>query len=43
MYRFLLNMWIMGRVDTAFLQGQIAQGRITQQEYEVIIATSQIA
>ena len=43
MYQFLLNMWVMGRIDETFLQGQVTKGRITQQEYEMIIATPQIA
>ena len=42
MYQFLLNMWVMGRIDEIFLQGQVTKGRITQQEYEMIIATPQI-
>lgn len=41
MYQFLLNMWIMKRVDETYLQGQVTKGRITQQEYEMIIATPQ--
>ena len=43
MYQFLLNMWVMGRIDETYLQGQVTKGRITQQEYEMIIATPQIA
>jgi hypothetical protein len=43
MYQFLLNMWVMKRVDETYLQGQVTKGRITQQEYEMIIATPQIA
>jgi len=42
MYQFLLNMWVMRRIDEAYLQGQVTKGRITQQEYEMIIATPQI-
>jgi len=42
MYAFLLNMWIMKRVDEEYLQGQVSRARITQQEYEMIIATPQI-
>jgi len=42
MYQFLLNMWIMGRIDEAFLQTQVTKGRITQEEYEKIVATPQI-
>jgi len=42
MYQFLLNMWVMKRIDEVYLQGQVTKGRITQQEYEMIIATPQI-
>jgi len=43
MYRFLLNMWIMKRVDEAYLQTMVTKGRITQQaEYDMIIATPQV-
>lgn len=43
MYQFLLNMWIMKRIDETYLQGQVTKGRITQQEYDMIIATPQLA
>lgn len=42
MYQFLLNMWIMKKIDETYLQGQIAKGRITQEQYEMIIATPQL-
>lgn len=42
MYGFLLNMWIMKKVDEAYLQVQVTKGRITQEELEMIIATPQI-
>lgn len=42
MYAFLLNMWIMKKIDEAFLQVQVAKGRITQQEYDMIVATPQL-
>lgn len=42
MYGFLLNMWIMKKVDEAYLQIQVGRGRITQEEYEMIIATPQL-
>lgn len=42
MYGFLLNMWIMKKVDEVYLQVQVTKGRIIQQEYEMIIATPQI-
>lgn len=42
MYGFLLNMWIMNRIDETYLQGQMTKGRINQEEYEMIIATPQV-
>lgn len=42
MYNFLLNMWTMKKVDEAYLQEMVSKGRITQKEYETIIATPQI-
>nr|DAP87177.1 MAG TPA: hypothetical protein [Caudoviricetes sp.] len=41
MYGFLLNMWIMKKVDESYLQKRVAKGQITQDEYEMIIATPQ--
>ena len=43
MYQFLLNMWVMKKVNEVYLQGQVTRGRITQEEYNMIIATPQIA
>ena len=40
-YAFFLNMWIMGRIDNAFLEKQVNDGRITQEEKEMILATPQ--
>ena len=42
MYGFFLNMWIMNRIDETYLQGQLAKGRITQEEYDMIVATPQL-
>lgn len=42
MYNFLLNMWIMRKIDKTFLDTQVTKGRITQQEEEMILATPQI-
>lgn len=39
MYQFLLNMWIMGRVDKEYLQKRVAKEQITQEEYEKIISS----
>lgn len=32
----------MKKVDTVFLQGQVTKGRITQQEYDMILGTPQV-
>lgn len=42
MYGFLLNMWVMKKVDEVYLQGQATRGRITQAEYYMIISTPQV-
>ena len=42
-YDFILNMWKEKRVDEAFAEGQVALGRLTQQEYIQILMTSQSA
>lgn len=42
MYNFLLNMWIMKRINEEYLQKRVAKGQITQDEYEMIVATPQI-
>ncbi len=41
-YGFLLNMWIMKKVDEAYLTGQVQKGRITEEEKSMIMATPQI-
>lgn len=41
-YVFFLNMWIMRRVDEAYLLVQVEKERLTQEEYEMIIATPQM-
>lgn len=41
MYNFLLNMWIMRKVDESYLQSMVVKGRITQAEYEMIVSTPQ--
>lgn len=43
MYQFLLNMWVMKKVDESYLQNQITKGRITQAEYDMIVATPQVS
>lgn len=42
-YTFLLNMWIMRKVDENYLQGQVDRKRITVDERDMIIATPQVA
>lgn len=41
-YGFLLNMWIMKRIDENYLKGQVTLKHITQEEYEMIVAAPQI-
>lgn len=40
-YGFLLNMWIMKKVDELYLMGQVEKGRLTIEEKEMILATPQ--
>ena len=40
-YNFILNMWIMKRVDETFINGQVRLNRLTQDEAEMIMATPQ--
>ena len=42
MYNFILNMWIMKRVDAIKVQSYVAKGYLTQDEADVILATLQI-
>lgn len=41
-YGFLLNMWVMRRIDEAYLTTMISMGRITEEEKQMILATPQI-
>lgn len=41
-YNFLLNMWIMKRIDESYLDGQVQRGNITLEQKQMIIATPQI-
>lgn len=41
MYGFLLNMWIMKKIDSAYLAKMVTLGRITQAESDMIQATPQ--
>lgn len=40
-YNFLLNMWIMRRIDEVYLEGQVLKGMITIEEKTMIIVTPQ--
>lgn len=40
-YAFVLNMWVMKKVDEAFLRGQAKLGRLTDEEVEMILVTPQ--
>lgn len=42
-YAFILNMWVMGRIDENFVNGQHRLNRITQEELDMILATPQNA
>lgn len=42
MYQFILNQWILKRVDENFVQLQYSKGRITETEKNMILATQQI-
>lgn len=41
MYQFLLNMWIVGKIDEAYLVKMVEKGYITVEEKELILATPQ--
>ena len=40
-YSFLLNMWIMKRLDEAYLTEMVRLKRITEEEKQMILATPQ--
>lgn len=42
MYGFLLNMWVMKRIDESYLTAQVTKGRITEDEKAMILATPQV-
>lgn len=42
-YDFLLNMWIMRRIDDVYLEGQVKRGHISRKEKDMILATPQVA
>lgn len=39
MYKFLLVQWQLGKIDEAYLQTMVAKGRVTEEEYQIIINT----
>ena len=41
-YAFLLNMWVMKKIDEAYLTVQVTKKRITEEEKAMILATPQI-
>jgi len=41
-YTFLLNMWMMKKVDEQYLEGQVVRGRLTTEEKQLILATPQL-
>jgi len=43
MYGFLLNMWIVKKIDEVYLDAMVVKGRITQMEEDMILATPQVA
>lgn len=40
-YPFVLNMWIMKKVDETFVRGQVTLKRLTSDEADMILATPQ--
>lgn len=40
-YGFLLNMWIMNRIDEDYLTTMVTKGRITEEEKNMILSTPQ--
>lgn len=41
-YGFLLNMWIMKRIDEDYLVTMVVLKRITEEEKQMILATPQV-
>lgn len=42
MCNFLLNMWIMKRIDEEYLTARVVKNQITEQEKQMILETPQI-
>lgn len=43
MYQFVLNMWVMKKIDAAKVQSYVSKGYITQAEAYMILATPQVS
>lgn len=43
MYNFILNMWIMRKIDEAKVESYMAKSYITQAEANIILTTRQIS
>ena len=41
-YAFLLNMWIMRKLDEVYLSAMVARGYINEEEKVMIMATPQV-
>ena len=41
-YGFLLNMWVMRRIDETYLTQMVALKRITEEEKQIILASPQM-
>lgn len=41
-YGFLLNMWVMKRLDEDYLKTMVTLGRITEEEKQMILVSPQI-
>lgn len=42
MYGFILNMWVMKKIDAVKVQSYVTKGYITQEKADMIITTPQI-
>lgn len=42
MYNFILNMWIMKKIDGTKVQSYVTKGYISQDEANMILATPQV-
>lgn len=42
MYGFILNMWIMNKVDENYVEAQCNRGRLTDQERDMILSTPKL-